>query len=120
MAAKSLCEWVRAVAEFTDVYTEIEKKEKVVAEKNLKRTRHQANKSLRIVQEIQYAVLIVLQISFIHGYFKQAAASSKAFLATNSEQLPSSPSSVTVKFMTVTLQKVREQRKKPLKISGRK
>lgn len=34
MAAKSLCEWVRAVAEFTDVYTEIEKKEKVVAEKN--------------------------------------------------------------------------------------
>ena len=29
-----MCEWVRAVAEFTDVWSEIEIKEKVVAEKD--------------------------------------------------------------------------------------
>jgi len=34
MAAKSICEWARAVSEFTDVWKEIEAMKKIQEEKN--------------------------------------------------------------------------------------
>ena len=67
MAAKSLCEWVRSVSEFTDVWKEIDKKKKFVQDMD-----NELQKAYKILHNKQLELKLVIdKVNELESKYKQ-------------------------------------------------